>query len=74
MPRTVRRGPRRAGSEKGCIFDGVDDLITVADSNSLDLTSAMTLMAWVKVENQTGWRDILFKQNGSEPGLRGVRQ
>jgi hypothetical protein len=38
----------------------------VADSNSLHLTSAMTLMAWVKVDKQTGWRNILLKQNGSD--------
>src|SRR5207253_3196197 len=34
---------------KAMRFDGVDDIITVADSNSLDFTSGMTLMAWVKV-------------------------
>jgi hypothetical protein len=46
-------------------FDGINDLITIADSNSLDLTTAMTLMAWVKPDTQTGWRTILMKQNGS---------
>jgi hypothetical protein len=51
---------------KAMHFDGIDDLITVADSNSLDLTSAATLMAWVKVENQNGWRNILFKHNVSD--------
>jgi hypothetical protein len=47
------------------LFDGIGNLITVADSNSLHLTSAMTLMAWVKVDIQTGWRNILLKQNGN---------
>ena len=28
-------------------FDGVNDWVTVADANSLDLTTAMTLEAWV---------------------------
>ncbi|HEV8345722.1 MAG TPA: N,N-dimethylformamidase beta subunit family domain-containing protein, partial [Vicinamibacterales bacterium] len=51
---------------KAMQFDGVDDLITVADSNSLDLTSAATMMAWVKVTTQTGWRNILLKQNGGD--------
>ena len=51
---------------KAMQFDGVDDLITVADSNSLDLTSAATLMAWVKPTNASGWRNILTKQNGSD--------
>jgi VCBS repeat-containing protein len=51
---------------KAMQFDGVDDLITVADSNSLDLSSAATMMAWVKVTTQTGWRNILMKQNGGD--------
>ena len=29
-------------------FDGVNDLITVPDANSLDLTNGMTLEAWVR--------------------------
>ena len=29
-------------------FDGVNDWVTIADSASLDLTSGMTLEAWVK--------------------------
>ena len=65
---SATNGPTRTAAGrfgKGMVFDGVDDLITVADSNSLDLTSAATLMAWVKVDNQVGWRNILFKQNGS---------
>ena len=31
----------------GLQFDGVNDLVTIADSASLDLTKAMTLEAWV---------------------------
>ena len=40
-------------------FDGVDDWVTVADSASLDLTSGMTLEAWVKpdtTDNDAGAR------------------
>ena len=59
---------------KAMVFDGVNDLITVADSNSLDLTSAMTLMAWVKPSTQTGWRNILMKQSGSDLAYGDVRQ
>jgi hypothetical protein len=61
-------GPQRTADGrfgKAMQFDGINDLITVADSNSLDLTTAMTLMAWVKPDTQTGWRTILMKQNGS---------
>jgi hypothetical protein len=51
---------------KGMVFDGVDDLISVTDSNSLDFTNAMTLMAWVKPNNQNGWRNVVLKQNGAD--------
>jgi len=33
-------------------FNGVGDIITVTDSNSLDITGAITLMAWI---HPTGW-------------------
>jgi hypothetical protein len=62
-------GPQRTTAGrfgKAMVFDGIDDLITVANSSSLNLTNAMTLMAWVKVNNQTGWRNILMKQNGND--------
>ena len=29
-------------------FDGIDDWVTIADANSLDLTNGMTLEAWVR--------------------------
>ncbi|HAM39375.1 MAG TPA: hypothetical protein DCP53_08305, partial [Elusimicrobia bacterium] len=31
-------------------FDGVDDYVTIMDNNSLDITDAITLEAWVKSE------------------------
>jgi hypothetical protein len=44
-------------------FDGVNDSVTVADSASLDLTSGMTLEAWVR-PSSTGWpyRTVLMKE------------
>jgi len=46
-------------------FDGVNDWVTVADSNSLDLTTSMTLMAWVNPAAVAGsWRTVLFKEGG----------
>lgn len=44
-------------------FDGQNDSVTVADSASLDLTSGMTLEAWVRPAT-TGWpyRTVLMKE------------
>jgi hypothetical protein len=48
---------------RGVAFDGTDDWITVADNASLDLTSGMTLEAWVKPDRiDTNWRTILIKE------------
>ena len=52
--------PGRYGS--GLSFDGVDDWVTVADSTSLDLSSALTLSAWVRPGALGGWRTVLFKE------------
>ena len=43
-------------------FDGVDDWVTVADANSLDLSTAMTLEAWVNPEALAGWQTAIFKE------------
>jgi fibronectin type 3 domain-containing protein len=44
-------------------FDGVNDWVTVADANSLDLTTGMTLEAWVfPTALGTGWRTTIFKE------------
>ena len=40
-----------AGLGKALSFDGINDLVTVNDSNSLDLTGAMTLEAWVRPDD-----------------------
>ena len=44
-------------------FDGVNDLVNVADANSLDLTTGMTLEAWVNPASIGGaWRTVLLKE------------
>ena len=59
-------GPSRSASGRygGALsFDGNDDLVTVADAASLDLTSGMTLEAWVRPSTLGGrWRTILVKE------------
>ncbi|MGH2797258.1 MAG: LamG-like jellyroll fold domain-containing protein, partial [Thermoleophilaceae bacterium] len=47
-------------------FNGVNSWVTVPDAPSLDLTSGMTLEAWVRpAVLGTGWRTVLFKE---QPG------
>jgi PKD repeat protein len=44
-------------------FDGVDDWVTVNDSNSLDLSSGMTVSAWVYPTTTTrAWRTVVMKE------------
>ncbi len=39
-------------------FDGVNDVVSIPDDNSLDLTSAGTVEAWIKIEG----RDFAYKR------------
>ena len=54
-------------------FDGVNDWVTVADSASLDLSSGMTVEAWVRPSKLGGWRTVVFKERsgGGVYGLYG---
>ena len=48
---------------KALSFDGAGDFVSVADSSSLDLSTGMTLEAWVKpVALGTTWRTVVFKE------------
>lgn len=43
-------------------FDGVNDRININDAASLDLTSGMTLEAWVYPTALSGWRTVVLKE------------
>jgi FtsP/CotA-like multicopper oxidase with cupredoxin domain len=61
---SATNGPSRTSEGRfggALIFDGIDDLVRVADSSSLDITR-MTLSAWVKPSALTGWRSVLLKE------------
>jgi hypothetical protein len=48
-------------------FDGVNDWVTVADANALDLTTGMTLEAWVypTAGGSGSWRNVIIKERPS---------
>jgi VCBS repeat-containing protein len=51
-----------AGRNGGALsFDGVNDIVTIADHSSLDLTTGMTLEAWVRPSTVSNWRTVLVK-------------
>ena len=63
---TVANGTWSAAGKFGqsLSFNGTSTKVTVADSTSLDLTTAMTLEAWVQPSVvSSAWRDILYKGN-----------
>lgn len=48
---------------KALYFNGVNSWVTVPSSPSLDLSSGMTLEAWVRpTDTQQGWTDIIMKE------------
>ena len=62
---TLSGATRISGGRHGraLAFDGADDWVTLADSASLDLTTGMTLEAWVKPSTVTKpWQTLLMKE------------
>jgi hypothetical protein len=72
---TDRTGTGRTGTISGATwtalgkygsalsFDGVNDWVTVADANALDLTTGITLEAWVfPTALGTSWRNVIIKE------------
>jgi chitodextrinase len=50
----------------GISLDGVDDRVNVGDSASLDLSSAMTIEAWLRPSVLgSGWRTVVLKERTS---------
>ena len=44
-------------------FDGINDYVTIADAASLDLTTGLTIEAWVKPSSVSAARAVVFKEN-----------
>ena len=47
------------------LFNGTNSLVTVNDSPWLDLTTGLTLEAWVYPTALSGWRPIVYKPQGT---------
>lgn len=62
---TLENGPvwTTAGKYGGAInFDSVNDWVSVPDANSLDLTTALTVSAWIRPTSLGAWREVLLKE------------
>ena len=65
---TIRQAIRMPGKiGKALQFDGVDDWVTVTDTagSPLDLTTGMTLEAWVNPAAASGWETVVMKERGN---------
>jgi hypothetical protein len=49
----------------GLAFDGVDDVVAVTDANPLDLSTAVTIMAWVRPDVSSQARPLVRKDASS---------
>ncbi|HEV8250104.1 MAG TPA: LamG-like jellyroll fold domain-containing protein, partial [Gaiellaceae bacterium] len=58
-------GALTTGSNTSASFDGVDDTVTVPSSSSLNLTTAVTLEAWVKRTRSGAWQNIVAKSGSN---------
>ena len=60
---TITGATRMAGhSGSSLSFNGTSNSVSVPDSSSLDLTSAMTLEAWVNPTIVSDWRTVILKE------------
>jgi hypothetical protein len=65
---TIRQATRVPGRFGGALsFDGVNDWVTVTDvaNSKLDLTTGMTLEAWVNPTQMSGWETVMMKERGA---------
>ncbi len=65
---TLANGPvwTTAGKYGGALtFDGSNDIVNVAHSSSLNLTTGLTVEAWVRPTTVTNWRTVLMKERPS---------
>jgi PKD repeat protein/glucose/arabinose dehydrogenase len=67
-PGVISGATRTASGRSGgaLTFDGINDWVTVADAASLDLTTGMTLEAWVNPSALgSAWRTVILKEQST---------
>jgi hypothetical protein len=65
---TILQAARVAGKVgQGLSFDGLNDWVTVNDitASPLDLTTGMTIEAWVNPTAMSGWETVVLKERGA---------
>ncbi len=65
---TIREALRVPGKHGGALkFDGINDWVSVTDTtaSSLDLTTGLTIEAWVNPEELSGWETVVLKERGA---------
>lgn len=65
---TLTNGPVWSASGKygaAILFDGTNDFVNVNDASSLDLTSGMTMEAWVNPSIVTGFKTVICKDRST---------
>jgi hypothetical protein len=65
---TIRQALRVPGKfGRALSFDGVNDWLTITDTTAspLDLTTAMTVEAWVSPASMSGWETAVLKERGA---------
>lgn len=67
----VRVGGRSAAAGSALQFNGTSGMVSIPDAASLDLTSAVTISAWVRWSGGADWQSLILKERGTaaNPGL-----
>jgi len=64
---TLTNGPTYSTSNGGSIvFDGVDDIVSIPDSNILDITTSISLESWIYATKSTGIQNVISKSSFSQ--------
>jgi hypothetical protein len=63
MTNAVRSASGRYG--RALSFNGTNSIVSVTDAPSLDLTTGMTLSAWVRPSAVSGWRTVMLKERAT---------